>query len=217
MIVLVQGTGVAEAAPNPDGSLSKPNRDFITQGIGNLASGIFRGQPVGGSADRHNPAHRLPSQIAFSATLAATLCLPVTAAVGIGVMLSLLVQVNQEAIDLTVVRLKRGQDGGFIEPPAPTILPSQEVTLLDVYGSLRVAGARTLQTRLPDPAPAGRPVVVLRLRGRSTLGSTTFIASPTTPSGSAQAADICSSAAWTPASSSSCRKPTASTCETMRR
>ena len=49
VIVLVQGTGVAEAAPNPDRSLSSPNRDFIAQGIGNLASGLFRGQPVGGS------------------------------------------------------------------------------------------------------------------------------------------------------------------------
>jgi SulP family sulfate permease len=49
VIVLVQGTGVAEAAPNPDGSPSDANRDFIAQGIGNLASGFFRGQPVGGS------------------------------------------------------------------------------------------------------------------------------------------------------------------------
>ena len=49
VIVLVQGTGVAESAPNEGGSLSDPNRDFIAQGIGNLASGLFRGQPVGGS------------------------------------------------------------------------------------------------------------------------------------------------------------------------
>ena len=49
MIVLVQGTGVAESAPNADGSPSDANRDFIAQGIGNLASGLFRGQPVGGS------------------------------------------------------------------------------------------------------------------------------------------------------------------------
>jgi SulP family sulfate permease len=46
--------------------------------------------------------------------------------------------------------------------------------LLDVYGSLFYAGARTLQARLPDPAHAERPVVVLRLRGRAMLGSTAF-------------------------------------------
>lgn len=52
VIVLVQGTGVAEAAPNPDGSQPNPNRDFIGQGIGNVASGLFRGQPVGGSVSQ---------------------------------------------------------------------------------------------------------------------------------------------------------------------
>src|SRR6188472_215229 len=35
-IVLVQGTGVAESAPNRDGSRSNPNRDFMAQGAGNI-------------------------------------------------------------------------------------------------------------------------------------------------------------------------------------
>ena len=234
MIVLVQGTGVAESAPNPDGSPSNANRDFIAQGIGNLASGLFRGQPVGGSVGqtalnvaaggrsrwasifsglwmllilvlfsgvvgeipiptlaavlifaaasslrlgRIDTVIRtgLPSQVAFFATLAATLFLPVTAAVGIGVGLSLLLQVNQEAVDLTVVRLTHGENRSLVESPAPATLPSREVTVLDVYGSLLFAGARTLQTRLPDPAGSEQPVVVLRLRGRTTLGATAFI------------------------------------------
>ena len=46
--------------------------------------------------------------------------------------------------------------------------------LLDVYGSLFYAGSRTLQARLPDPGQAERPVVVLRLRGRTMLGATAF-------------------------------------------
>ena len=53
----------------------------------------------------------LPSQVAFSATFFATLLLPVPAAVGIGVVLSLLLQLNQEAVDLTVVRLAHGNHG----------------------------------------------------------------------------------------------------------
>jgi SulP family sulfate permease len=234
VIVVVQGTGVAEAAPNPDGSLSNANRDFIAQGIGNLASGLFRGQPVGGSVGQtalnlaagargrwasifsgvwmllilvvfSGVVGKIPiptlgavlifaaasslrigridtvlrtglsSRIAFFATLAATLFLPVTAAVGIGVLLSLLLQVNQEAVDLTVVRLEREEDGRLTEAPAPENLASHEVTLLDVYGSLLLAGARTLQTRLPDPTGAEQPVVVLRLRGRTALGATGFI------------------------------------------
>jgi SulP family sulfate permease len=234
VIVLVQGTGVAEAAPNPDGSPSDPNRDFIGQGLGNLASGLFRGQPVGGSVSQtalnraagarsrwasifsgiwmlvilvvfsgvvgRIPIPTLaavlifaaasslrvgrietvlrsgaPAWVPFIATLAATLVLPVATAVGVGVGLSLLLQLNQEAVDLEVVSLLVQPDGRFVESPATTSLPSAEVTILEVYGSLRFAGARTLQTRLPDPATSNQPVVVLRLRGRTRLGATGLI------------------------------------------
>ncbi len=48
-IVLVQGAGVAEAAPNPGDARPDPDQDIIAQGAGNLASGLFRGIPVGGS------------------------------------------------------------------------------------------------------------------------------------------------------------------------
>ena len=48
-IVLVQGAGVAEAAPNPAGAPPDPNQDIIAQGAGNLAAGFFRGIAVGGS------------------------------------------------------------------------------------------------------------------------------------------------------------------------
>jgi SulP family sulfate permease len=113
------------------------------------------------------------SQIALVTTFLATLFLSVTAAVGIGVVLSLLLQLNREALDLKVVELVRA-GGGLEERPAPAALPSRAVTVLDVYGSLFHAGARTLQVRLPDPVAADRPVVVLRLRGRTALGATAF-------------------------------------------
>jgi SulP family sulfate permease len=63
-------------------------------------------------------------------------------------------------------------DRTWSERPAPKTLASNQVTVLDVYGSLFYAGARTLQARLPDPTGAEAPVVVLRLRGRTSLGST---------------------------------------------
>ena len=56
----------------------------------------------------------------------------------------------------------------------PSTLPDAEPVVLDVYGSLLYAGARTLGARLPDPHTAKRPVVILRLRGRTSLGSTFF-------------------------------------------
>jgi sulfate permease, SulP family len=54
----------------------------------------------------------------------------------------------------------------------PAALTSRHVTILDVYGSLLYAGSRTLQARLPDPAGTEAPVVILRLRGRTSLGAT---------------------------------------------
>jgi SulP family sulfate permease len=92
--------------------------------------------------------------------------------VGIGVALSLLLQLNTEAMDLSVVELVPRDDGQFEERKAPAVLTSQHVTILDVYGSLLYAGSRTLQARLPDPAGTEAPVVVLRLRGRTSLGAT---------------------------------------------
>jgi SulP family sulfate permease len=117
----------------------------------------------------------LGSRVAFLATLCATLTLTVAAAVGVGVLLSLLLQLNREALDLTVVRLTLDRERRFVETPAPRTLASNEVTVLDVYGSLLFAGARTLETRLPDPAGSEHPVVVLRLRGRTSLGATAIV------------------------------------------
>jgi hypothetical protein len=48
-IVLVQGAGVAESAPNPDGSRARTGQDIMAQGAANVAAGAFGGQPVGGS------------------------------------------------------------------------------------------------------------------------------------------------------------------------
>ena len=169
VIVLVQGAGVSEAVPNPDGTASDANGDFKAQGIANLAAGLFRGQPVGGSVGQTalNAAAgartrwaaifsgiwmfailaalsglvgkvAMPtlaailifagvssvnvadirmvtrtgasSVVAMVTTFLATLFLPIAAAVGIGVALSLLLQLNREALDL--LRGRTGATGG---------------------------------------------------------------------------------------------------------
>jgi sulfate permease, SulP family len=46
-----------------------------------------------------------------------------------------------------------------------------QVTVLDVYGSLLYTGSRTLQARLPSTAGSRAPAVVSRLRGRTSLGA----------------------------------------------
>ncbi len=231
VIVLVQGAGVREVAPNADGAPSSVNGDFVAQGIGNIASGLFKGQPVGGSVGQTalnlaagarsrwasiwsgiwmllilvafsgvvgqvamptlaavliyaaagsinvgelRTVYRssVASQVALATTFVATLFLPIAVAVGIGVVLSLLLQLNREAMDLRVVQLVPLTDGRFREEHAPPRLADRDVTVLEAYGSLLFAGARTLQARLPDPSGADHPAVVLRLRGRMALGAT---------------------------------------------
>ncbi|UPW07269.1 SulP family inorganic anion transporter [Gordonia terrae] len=113
------------------------------------------------------------SRLALTVTFVCTLLLPVTVAVGIGVALSLMLQLNQEAMDLRVVRLRVVNDQ-LVEDQAPDSLADNSIVILDVYGSLFYAGARTLETRLPDPGRARAPVVILRLRGRTTVSATFF-------------------------------------------
>ncbi|KRE29450.1 sulfate transporter [Agromyces sp. Soil535] len=46
---LVQGAAVAGGVPNADGKPANSDRNFIGQGVGSIAAGVFRGMPVGGS------------------------------------------------------------------------------------------------------------------------------------------------------------------------
>ena len=49
IIGLVQGAGISQTYPNPDGKFSDVSRDFFGQGAANLATGFFGGIPAGGS------------------------------------------------------------------------------------------------------------------------------------------------------------------------
>jgi sulfate permease, SulP family len=231
VITLVQGAGVSQSVPNPDGSRRSMSRDFIAQGAANAASGFFRGLPVGGSlsttaltvmsgARSHwaaifaglwmallvvafpgvvsyvvmpalgmllilasvstiKPVEALSvwktgwsSRLAVVTTFLSTLLLPIQAAVGFGVVLSALLYINESSTDISVVELVKRDDGQIEERKAPQQLPSGKVTVLDVYGHLFYAGARTLERLLPKPNDAQHPIVILRLRGRNTVGAT---------------------------------------------
>jgi SulP family sulfate permease len=50
IIGIVQGAGVSQTFPNPDGKFSNVSRDFLGQGAANLAASFFRGIPAGGSS-----------------------------------------------------------------------------------------------------------------------------------------------------------------------
>src|SRR5690606_27490750 len=73
----------------------------------------------------------------------------------------------------SLVELSERADGQIEEKPAPRELSGDRVTVLDIYGRLFFAGARTLEQILPAvPSDIEHPVVILRLRGQSTLGAT---------------------------------------------
>jgi sulfate permease, SulP family len=231
VVILVQGAGVSQSVPNPDGSRSRGSRDFVAQGAANLVSGLFRGLPVGGSASTTalnvlsgartrwaamfagawmaaivvgvpglvgyvampalgallvlaGVSSVKPSEIASvwrsgwgarlagGATFAATLTLPIQAAVGIGVVLSALLFLRESSAAVRVVQVVELPDGRLEERAPPATLEGRQVTVLDVYGDLFYAGARTLEELLPRPRGARDAAVVLRLRGQTAAGAT---------------------------------------------
>lgn len=230
-IVLVQGAGVSESVPNPDGSPSSTSRDFVAAGAANVASGLFRGMPVGGSVSQtalsvaagartrwttilsgvwmaailvvfSRPIEYVAlatlagllilagisainvleawsiwrtnwiARIAMSTTFLATLVAPIQVAVGIGVALSAMLYLYRMSSDTRIVEAVIRPDGLLEERAVAERLPSGAVTTLHVYGSLFYAGARTFGDQLPAVDGATDPVVVLRLRGHTAVGST---------------------------------------------
>ncbi len=231
VVGLLQAAGVSKGIPNADGTYPDMNRDFIGQGIGNAASGIFGGMPVGGSVSStalvvqmggksrfanfivgpiiamlvlflSDAVEMIPlttlaallvivgvraidvvgvqtvwqtsvqARTVMAVTFVATLAIPVQYAVMLGVGLSIVQYVYSASLDVRVVTLSRDASGAFSESPAPEVLPSAEVTVLDIYGSVFYAGAEVIAKLLPKAAGSHRPAVILRLRGRTDVGST---------------------------------------------
>lgn len=112
------------------------------------------------------------SRIAIIVTFGACLILSIPAAVGIGVVVTMLFFISSSATDISLRLVVRRPDGQVEEQDPPASLPSHQIIVLEVWGSLFFAGARTLQEKLPDPAGADGPVVVLRMRGHSAVDST---------------------------------------------
>jgi SulP family sulfate permease len=109
---------------------------------------------------------------AILVTFLATLMLSIPIAVAAGLLLTVVFYLKSSASDVTVREIIRLEDGRFAESKPPARLRSNAVTVLDVDGSLFFAGARTLADALPNPRGAVRPVVVLRLRGYTSVGAT---------------------------------------------
>jgi sulfate permease, SulP family len=232
---LVQGAVISASLPNPDGTVADASGDFIGQGAANVAAGLFRGMPVGGSLSASSlnktagartrqsliiagvvmaiaivALGGVIGRVAMPAlagllmlvgfrtikpddvvsvwrtgtvqatvlvvTFGLTIVIPIQYAVLAGVGLSVLLHTVRQSTQLVVKRRLPGAGGFWVENDAPAKLPAGEVVVLQPYGSLFFAAAPTFETALPAVTEEScGSVVILRLRGRTDLG-TTFLA-----------------------------------------
>jgi SulP family sulfate permease len=231
LIGLIQGAGVSQGYPNPDGKYPNVSRDFLGQGAANIATSLVGGVPAGGSISGTAliisagarsrwtnifvggfvavivllvaPLVELVPMPALAAllivagfqglriqqavtvwntgkvggivmvmTFAATLLVPLQYAVLLGVALSILLHVARQSNKVLITEIVPVPGGLPEERPAPKQLPSNQLTLLMVYGSLFFAAARNLEEMLPDVSGTTRAVVAIGLRGKTEIGST---------------------------------------------
>jgi SulP family sulfate permease len=231
IIGLVQGAGISQGYPNPDGKFPDPSGDFFGQGVANLAASFFQGMPAGGSLSgtalivsggaRTRWANifvgiliaiiillfsqvveliampalagllivigfqtikptdiltvwqtGLTPRVVMLITFVGTLIMPLQFAVLLGVAISIVLYISQQANRIKLVEIIP-QTGGFpIERPAPAQLESHKITMLFPYGSLFYAAAKTLEENLPASEGSRNAVVIFLLRGYDEFGST---------------------------------------------
>jgi len=231
IIGLVQGAGVSQGTPNPDGRYPDVSRDFLGQGAANMATSLVGGIPAGGSVSgtvlmmgagaRSRWANifvglfvglivflagplveRVPmpalaallivagfqglrveqavlawktgqiSRLVMVVTFVAILIMPLQFAVLFGVALSILLQTIRQSNKVVVTQWVLQAQGFPLEQPAPKSVPSHQLTLLHVYGSLFFAAAKNMEEMLPKVGDATRAVVAINLRGKDEIGST---------------------------------------------
>ncbi len=99
--------------------------------------------------------------------------IPLQYAVVTGVGLSILLYVVRKSNALTLRRRVRDADGQVREVDVPAELHAGEIVTIQPYGSLFFAAAAAFEEALPAVTADSRgSVVIVRLRGRTELGST---------------------------------------------
>jgi len=112
------------------------------------------------------------SRLVMVVTFLAILVMPLQFAVLVGVALSILLQTIRQSNKVVVTQWVLQAQGFPLEQPAPKSVPSHQLTLLHVYGSLFFAAAKNMEEMLPTVGDATRAVVALNLRGKDEIGST---------------------------------------------
>jgi SulP family sulfate permease len=105
-------------------------------------------------------------------TFVATLLVPLQFAVLLGMVLSIVLHVFRQSNKVVVTQWVLQPQGFPLEQPAPKQVPSNQLTLLHIYGSLFFAAAKSVEEMLPDVNDARHAVVAIGLRGQGEIGST---------------------------------------------
>ena len=231
IIGLIQGAGVSESFPNPNGKFPDVSRDFLGQGAANIATSFVGGIPAGGSISGTNlimgagsrsrwanifagilvvavvlliaPLVEFVPMPALAALLIVagfqglrvdaaktvwqtskvsttvmvmtfifTLFVPLHYAVLIGMAISIVLHIIGQSNKIIVTEWVIIPGGLPEERPAPPTVPSNQLTLLQIYGSLFFAAAKNLENLLPSADKTEGAVVAIGLRGKSELSST---------------------------------------------
>jgi SulP family sulfate permease len=231
IIGLIQGAGVSQGTPNPNGKFPNVSRDFFGQGAANLATSFVGGLPAGGSISgtalimgagaksrwtnifgglfvalvvllfaplvKRVPMPalaallivagfqglRIPQAVAawktgritaavMVLTFVATLFISLQFAVLLGVALSIVLHVVRASNKVKVTEWVLQPNGFPIEREAPRQAPSNQFTLINVYGSLFFAAASNIEEMLPKVDESDRAVVAIIVRGEPEVGST---------------------------------------------
>lgn len=116
-------------------------------------------------------------KVVVGVTFVLTMLVPLQYAVLVGVGLSIVLHVVRQSQQLTVRRQLVEDDGSIREVDPPAELPGGEIVVLQPYGSLFFAAAPVFEAALPTVVPTSSgSVVLVRLRGRTDLGTTFIVA-----------------------------------------
>jgi SulP family sulfate permease len=109
----------------------------------------------------------------MTVTFVLTMLIPLTNAVLAGVGISVILYVVQVSNKVQIKRWVADDQGRMREVDPPSTVGEKEVLILQPYGSLFFAAAAIFEEALPEVTEESRDsVVILRLRGKSDLGST---------------------------------------------
>jgi SulP family sulfate permease len=115
----------------------------------------------------------LVQRTVFAVTFGLTMILPLQYAVVAGVGLSIVLHVIRQSSQVAIRRRVTDEEGHVTEVDPPDVLARGEIVVLQPYGSLFFAAAPVLEKALPAVTEASSgSVVLLRVRGRTELGST---------------------------------------------